>query len=146
MSKLKIGIQKSGKLYNGSIDLLNRADIKFDQTKNQLIHLSKNFPLEIYFLRNSDIPKYVEDGVLDIAIIGNNQLLESGSDIKITEKLGFSKCRLSLAIPKVKLFSEHLKGTVSVKGFGAPIDFIVPNSIAFINSFFCQDLASHQFP
>ena len=49
MSKLKIGIQKSGKLYNGSIDLLNRADIKFDQTKNQLIHLSKNFPLEIYF-------------------------------------------------------------------------------------------------
>mgnify|MGYP001215028528 FL=1 len=104
MSKLKIGIQKSGKLYNGSIDLLNRADIKFDQTKNQLIHLSKNFPLEIYFLRNSDIPKYVEDGVLDIAIIGNNQLLESGSNIKITEKLGFSKCRLSLAIPKEKLF------------------------------------------
>ena len=106
MSKLKIGIQKSGKLYNGSIDLLNRADIKFDQTKNQLIHLSKNFPLEIYFLRNSDIPKYVEDGVLDIAIIGNNQLLENGLDIKITEKLGFSKCRLSLAIPKEKSFSD----------------------------------------
>ena len=153
MSKLKIGIQKSGKLYNGSIDLLNRADIKFDQTKNQLIHLSKNFPLEIYFLRNSDIPKYVEDGVLDIAIIGNNQLLESGSDIKITEKLGFSKCRLSLAIPKDKLFSDigffenKLIATSLPKKCRSPGLLVFPSIIAWLNfSDCCQESLGSSMP
>ena len=100
MEKLKIAIQKSGRLNEGSLKLLKDCGISFENGRNQLKASSRNFPAEILFLRNSDIPQYVEDGVADIAILGENVLEESPCDIVKVEKLGFSKCRLSLAVPK----------------------------------------------
>ena len=100
MSKLKIAIQKSGRLNEDSLELLKACGIKFDNGKDQLKVNVPNFPLEILFLRNSDIPQYLEDGVVDIAIIGENVLIEQNRNISIVEKLGFSKCRVSLAVPK----------------------------------------------
>ena len=99
--KLKIAIQKSGRLHNKSIELLKECGIFFDNGNDQLKISATNFPLEILFLRNSDIPQYVEDGVADVAIIGQNLLAEKGKSIKEILALGFSKCRLSLAVPKI---------------------------------------------
>lgn len=100
MSKLKIAIQKSGKLNQDSIRLLNDCGISINNGRNQLKVSVANFPLEILYLRNSDIPQYLEDGVVDIAIVGENLLIEKQTKIEIVEKLGFSKCRVSLAVPK----------------------------------------------
>lgn len=97
---LKIAIQKSGRLNEESIELLKKCGIKFDNGKDQLKVKSHTFPAELYFLRNSDIPNYVKDGVADIAILGENTVLEHGGGLTLVEKLGFSKCRLSLAVPK----------------------------------------------
>ena len=100
MSKLKIAIQKSGRLYEDSLKLLRDCGISYNDGKDQLKVTADNFPLEIYYLRNSDIPQYVEDGVVDIAILGENLLIEKDKKIDIVERLGFSKCRVSLAVPK----------------------------------------------
>lgn len=100
MSKLKIAIQKSGKLNQDSIRLLNDCGISINNGRDQLKVSVANFPLEILYLRNSDIPQYLEDGVVDIAIVGENLLIEKQTKIEIVEKLGFSKCRVSLAVPK----------------------------------------------
>ena len=100
MSKLKIAIQKSGRLNEDSLKLLKACGIVVNNGKDQLKVEVQNFPLEILLLRNSDIPQYVEDGVVDIAIVGENLLIEKEKDISIVEKLGFSKCRVSLAVPK----------------------------------------------
>ena len=100
MSKLKIAIQKSGRLNEDSLDLLKSCGIKVDNGRDQLKVAVPNFPLEILYLRNSDIPQYLEDGVADIAIIGENLLIEQEKQVDIVRKLGFSKCRVSLAIPK----------------------------------------------
>lgn len=100
MSKLKIAIQKSGRLNEDSLKLLKSCGIKIDNGKDQLKVNVPNFPIEILYLRNSDIPQYLEDGVVDIAIIGENLLIEKNKKVKVLEKLGFSKCRLSLAVPK----------------------------------------------
>lgn len=100
MSKLKIAIQKSGRLNQDSLKLLKSCGIDIDNGKDQLKVDVQNFPLEILYLRNSDIPQYLEDGVVDIAIIGENVLIEQEKQISIVEKLGFSKCRVSLAVPK----------------------------------------------
>lgn len=100
MSKLKIAIQKSGRLNQDSLKLLKSCGIDIDNGKDQLKVEVQNFPLEILYLRNSDIPQYLEDGVVDIAIIGENVLIEQQKEISIVEKLGFSKCRVSLAVPK----------------------------------------------
>jgi ATP phosphoribosyltransferase len=100
MSKLKIAIQKSGRLNEESLKLLKDCGILIDNGKDQLKVDVPNFPLEILFLRNSDIPQYLEDGVADIAIIGENLLFETQKKVEIVQKLGFSKCRVSLAIPK----------------------------------------------
>ncbi len=100
MSKLRIAIQKSGRLNEDSLKLLKDCGISIDNGKDQLKAQASNFPLEVFYLRNGDIPQYLRDGVVDIAIIGENVLIEKGSDIGIAEKLGFSKCRVSLAIPK----------------------------------------------
>ncbi len=100
MSTLKIAIQKSGRLNQDSLKLLKDCGIKIDNGKDQLKVSARNFPLEILYLRNSDIPQYLEDGVTDIAIIGENTLLEKQKKADIIELLGFSKCRLSLAVPK----------------------------------------------
>ena len=100
MSKLKIAIQKSGRLHEDSLKLLKSCGIKIDNGKDQLKVEVPNFPLEILYLRNSDIPQYLEDGVVDIAIVGENLLIEKNKKVQILEKLGFSKCRVSLAVPK----------------------------------------------
>jgi ATP phosphoribosyltransferase len=98
--KLKIAIQKSGRLSEGSVNLLKKCGIKFNNGLGKLRAEAQNFPLEIYFLRDDDIPQYVEDEVADIGIIGENILAETKSRLEIIEKLGFGKCRLSIAVPK----------------------------------------------
>lgn len=100
MSKLKIAIQKSGRLFEDSQKLLKDCGISPNDGKDQLKVSVENFPLEIFYLRNSDIPQYLEDGVVDIAIVGENLLIEKDKKIKIVQKLGFSQCRVSLAVPK----------------------------------------------
>ena len=106
MKKLKIAIQKSGRLNTDSLTLLNKCGIKIDNYKDQLKVSSRNFPIEVYFLRNSDIPKYINDGVVDLAIIGENLLIEKDFDIDVIEKLGFSKCKVSIAVPKEVEFNS----------------------------------------
>jgi len=100
MSKLKIAIQKSGRLSENSLNLLKECGIKFPNGGGKLITEASNFPLEILFLRDDDIPQYVEQKVADIGIIGENVLIETAKQIETVEKLGFSSCRLSLAVPK----------------------------------------------
>src|SRR6056300_798769 len=98
--KLKIAIQKSGRLNEDSLDLLKEAGISLFNGKDQLRVESHTYPLEVYYLRNGDIPNYLKDGVVDLAIIGENLLVEKGDQIPIIEHLGFSKCRVSIAVPK----------------------------------------------
>ncbi|SHJ02099.1 ATP phosphoribosyltransferase [Arenibacter nanhaiticus] len=100
MKKIRIAIQKSGRLNEDSLQILKDCGISIDNGKDQLKACSRNFPLEVFYLRNGDIPQYLRDGVVDIAIIGENVLIEKGGDISIAEKLGFSKCKVSLAVPK----------------------------------------------
>lgn len=100
MSKLKIAIQKSGRLYEESLQLLKDCGILVNNGKDQLKVSVDNFPMEIMYLRNSDIPQYLEDGVVDIAIVGENLLIEKQKKIQVVQKLGFSKCRVSIAVPK----------------------------------------------
>lgn len=100
MSKLKIAIQKSGRLYEDSLQLLKDCGIYVNNGKDQLKVTIDNFPMEIMYLRNSDIPQYLEDGVVDVAIVGENLLIEKQKNIQIVQQLGFSKCRVSLAVPK----------------------------------------------
>jgi ATP phosphoribosyltransferase len=100
MSKLKIAIQKSGRLNEDSLQLLKDCGIDINNGKDQLKVVVENFPMEILYLRNSDIPQYLEDGTVDIAILGENILVEKQSQVEIVQKLGFSKCRVSLAVPK----------------------------------------------
>jgi ATP phosphoribosyltransferase len=98
--KLKIAIQKSGRLNEDSINLLKKCGIKFNNGLGKLRAEAENFPIEIYFLRDDDIPEYVADGVADVGIVGENVVFESGKKVQVAEKLGFGKCRLSLAVPK----------------------------------------------
>ncbi len=100
MNNLKIAIQKSGRLLDNSLQILKECGISIDNGQNQLKASASNFPLEILYLRNSDIPNYVEDGVADLGIIGENLVFESEKNIEVVQKLGFSKCRLSIAVPK----------------------------------------------
>lgn len=100
MSKIKIAIQKSGRLNEDSVKILNDCGISIDNGKDQLKAQTRNFPMEVMFLRNGDIPQYLRDGVVDIAIIGESVLIEKGTDISIAERLNFSKCKVSLAVPK----------------------------------------------
>lgn len=100
MSKIKIAIQKSGRLNEDSVQILKDCGISIDNGKDQLKAATRNFPMEVMFLRNGDIPQYLRDGVVDIAIIGENVLVEKGEDITIAERLNFSKCKVSLAVPK----------------------------------------------
>ena len=106
MNKIKIAVQKSGRLNEDSLKLLKDCGISIDNGKDQLKASSSNFPLEVLYLRNGDIPQYLRDGVVDIAIIGENVLIEKGTDIAIVEKLGFSKCRVSLAVPKETTYTN----------------------------------------
>lgn len=100
MSKLKIAVQKSGRLHDESMEILKDIGVSIDNGKDQLKASARNFPLEVFYLRNGDIPQYLKDGVVDAAIIGENILIEKGNGITIAEKLGFSTCKVSIAIPK----------------------------------------------
>ncbi len=97
---LKIAVQKSGRLYEDSIRLLKECGIELNNGNKQLKAAAFNFPIEVFFLRDDDIPQYVYDGVADIGIVGENVLLEKEKDIDLVYRLGFGKCRLSIAIPK----------------------------------------------
>ena len=100
MSKLKIAIQKNGRLNQQSLQLLKDCGLNINNGKDQLKVTVENFPLEILYLRNSDIPQYLEDGTADLGIVGENLLIEKQKQVSIVKKLGFSKCRVSLAVPK----------------------------------------------
>jgi ATP phosphoribosyltransferase len=97
---LKIAVQKSGRLYEDSIRLLKECGIELNNGNKQLKAAAFNFPIEVFFLRDDDIPQYVYDGVADIGIVGENVLLEKAKDIDLVYRLGFGKCRLSVAVPK----------------------------------------------
>lgn len=97
---LKIAIQKSGRLYEDSIKLLKECGIELNNGNKQLKTAAYNFPVEVYFFRDDDIPQYVYDGVADIGFVGENVILEKGKDIDIIYHLGFGRCRLSVAVPK----------------------------------------------
>jgi ATP phosphoribosyltransferase len=109
---LKIAIQKSGRLYEDSIKLLKECGIELNNGNKQLKAAAFNFPIEVYFLRDDDIPQYVYDGVADIGIVGENVLLEKNKDIDIAYRLGFGRCRLSIAVPKTVQYTslEDLRG------------------------------------
>ena len=97
---LRIAVQSKGRLYEETMDLLREADIKLSSSKRTLLVQSTNFPIEVLFLRDDDIPQSVASGVADLGIVGENEYVERKEDAEIIRRLGFSKCRLSLAIPK----------------------------------------------
>ncbi len=111
-NRLKIAIQKSGRLYEDSVTLLKECGIDLRNVKDRLRTESDNFPLEVFFLRDDDIPQYVEDGVADIGIVGENVLFEKNKVVDVVEKLGFGKCRLSVAVPR----SQEYLGIASLEG------------------------------
>ncbi len=97
---LRIAVQAKGRLYDETMSFLAEADIKLNASKRTLLVQSSNFPLEVLFLRDDDIPQTVASGVADVGIVGENEFLEKGEDAVILKRLGFSKCRLSLAVPR----------------------------------------------
>lgn len=112
MNKLRIAIQKSGRLYDDSVKLLSECGIELRNVKDRLRTESDNFPLEVFFLRDDDIPQYVEDGVADVGIVGENVLFEKNKHIEVVEELGFGKCRLAIAVPR----NQHYEGITSLQG------------------------------
>lgn len=112
MEVLKLAIQKSGRLSEKSLELIKESGISLTYGQRKLISHASDFPLEVLYLRDDDIPQYVTDGVADIGIVGENVVLEKGLDVDIVQKLGFSRCRLSLAIPK----SEDYQGVTFFEG------------------------------
>jgi ATP phosphoribosyltransferase len=105
MNKLKIAIQKSGRLNEESLRLLRECGIGLANGVNKLKSDATNFPIEVFFLRDDDIPEYVYNGVADIGIVGQNVFEEAGIDVAVIDKTGFGKCRLSIAVPKDKMYS-----------------------------------------
>lgn len=97
---LRIAVQSKGRLYEDTMALLAEADIRINSTKRTLLVTSPDFPLEVLYLRDDDIPQSVATGVADIGVVGENEFVERGEDAEIIQRLGFSKCRLSLAVPK----------------------------------------------
>ena len=97
---LRIAVQSKGRLFDDTMQLLGEADIKVSASKRTLLVEAKNFPLEVLYLRDDDIPQSVATGVADIGVVGENEFVEKGADADIVSRLGFSRCRLSLAIPK----------------------------------------------
>ena len=112
MSSIKIAIQKSGRLYEDSVRLLKECGIELRNVKDRLRTESDTFPLEVFFLRDDDIPQYVEDGVADIGIVGENVLYEKARSVETVERLGFGKCRLCIAVPRGYAY----EGTGSLMG------------------------------
>lgn len=109
---IRLAVQKSGRLNEDSLRLIKDCGISIDNGKDQLKAAARNFPMEVFFLRNGDIPQYLRDGVVDLAILGENLLAEKGVDLEVIEPLGFSKCRVSIAVPKGTAF----KGIQDLEG------------------------------
>ena len=105
-STIRIAVQKSGRLSDDSLKLFKECGIKFESGGSKLRSISSNFPIEFLFLRDDDIPGYVEDGVADLGVIGLNVLMEHTRKVNIVKELGFSKCRLSLAIPRSEKYTD----------------------------------------
>lgn len=99
MKTLKIAIQKSGRLNEKSVEILKNCGLSFENYKSSLITSVTNFPLEILFLRDDDIPEYVQDGIADLGIVGENVITEAGAQVTYLQKLGFGKCTLKIAVP-----------------------------------------------
>ncbi len=132
MSKLKLAVQKSGRLHDDSMQILKEVGISIDNGKDQLKASARNFPLEVFYLRNSDIPQYLKDGVVDAAIIGENILIEKGKEITIIEKLGFSSCKVSVAVPKSVRYSgvQDLQGKQIATSYPNTVnEFLQKNNI-----------------
>lgn len=106
MSLLKIAVQKSGRLNEKSMQMLKECGIRTNYGNNQLKATAQNFPCELLFLRDDDIPAYVEDGVADVGIVGENVFVEKNSATEIVERLGFAKCKLAIAVPREMNFSD----------------------------------------
>ena len=110
MNKLRIAIQKSGRLSDKSRALLKECGINIPESKKTLKVKAVNFPLEVLMLRDDDIPQYVQDGIADLGILGENEVVEKNKDIRIARELGFSKCRLCLAVPKKDVPTYEIEG------------------------------------
>lgn len=130
--KLTLAIQKSGRLSEGSIDLLKLCGIRVSNGGNHLKAVAEGFPLEILLLRDDDIPQYVADGVADIGILGMNEVLEKKKDVEVVRNLGFSKCRLSVAVPKSIEYTgiNFLQGKRIATSYPVILeDFLIKNNI-----------------
>jgi len=112
MNKLRIAIQKSGRLSEKSLQLLSDCGINLSNGSRTLLAAGKNFPVEILFLRDDDIPGYIEDGVADVGILGENVVLEKSTKLSILSRLGFARCRMSIAVPRSEEYSgpRYLEG------------------------------------
>ncbi len=132
MEKLKLAIQKKGRLSEKSLKLIDECDISFPNSVGRLKAAAYDFPMEVLFLRDDDISGYVEDGVADIGIVGENVLVESGRDVRVIERLGFGRCRLSIAIPRgetyhgIKYFEGKSIATSYPKLLG---DYLAKNNV-----------------
>lgn len=109
---IRIAVQSKGRLYEDTMNLLSEADIKINPSKRTLLVQSPNFPIEVLYLRDDDIPQSVASGVADIGIVGENEMMEKGEKVDVAYRLGFSKCRLSIAIPK----EHHYDGPQWLQG------------------------------
>ncbi len=118
---LKIAVQKSGRLYEHSLQLLKECGIELNNGNRQLKATSMDFPVEVYFLRDDDIPQYVFDGVADIGIAGENVVFEKNKEVEIMNRLGFGKCRLSIAVPK----SMDYKSAADLEGLKIATSYTV---------------------
>lgn len=130
--KLKIAIQKSGRLHEDSIKILKECGIEFNNGLNKLKAEAYNFPLEVLLLRDDDIPQYVQDGVADIGIVGENVVLEKNKSVQVVEKLGFGKCRLSIAVPKASTYGgiKDLNGLRIATSYSTIIeDYLKKNNV-----------------
>lgn len=129
--KLKIAIQKSGRLHEDSLRLLKECGIDISNGGNKLKSTAANFPLEVYFLRDDDIPQYVEDSVADIGIVGENVVYEKKKEVEVMEKLGFGKCRLSIAIEKGDTYNrQNLNGKKIATSYPVILqEFLTTNNI-----------------
>jgi ATP phosphoribosyltransferase len=130
--KLKIAIQKSGRLHDGSVALLKECGIDISNGVNKLKTEATNFPLEVFFLRDDDIPQYVEDGVADIGFVGENVVAEKNKKVEIVEKLGYGKCRLSIAVNKNENYTgvQYLQGKRIATTYPVVVaDFLKANNV-----------------
>ncbi|MBO9571613.1 MAG: ATP phosphoribosyltransferase [Chitinophagaceae bacterium] len=130
-NKLKIAVQKSGRLHEDSIKLLKDCGIDVRNGANKLMTESENFPMEIYFLRDDDIPQYVEDKVADIGIVGENVIYEKNKGVQIVEKLGFGKCRLSIAVGRSENYTDinYLQGKRIATSYPAIVDKFLKDNV-----------------